>query len=326
MEVGMGGAMQNTTPVWVNRLTIVLLMLVLAYSIIGIPEFTRAQEADLQTDAVDPLHRFAWIGLFAASLPVAAARWRQALRLLAASWPLLLLYGYFALSIGWALDPGVAFRRWLLTVIQLLLGVVLLSGLRRASSLHVLIAGVCIAGAVADVLSYAVAPGYAMAEDGFVGLQLQKNLTGLLMMYGCLAAGTAYFLVRSRLVRAGIVGSVLLMLALLVLSRSTTSQSVVLMTPGVVAAMLLFARMTRFAAWAVVASGWRCWRVAYSATWPGAGSPERTRMRRSPNGRSPAGRTYGVRGQRDPEAADAGRRLWFVLGDQSGGAAQPEVR
>ena len=105
---------------------------------------------------------------------------------------------------------------------------------------------------MADVLAYAAAPGYAMAEDGFVGLQLQKNVTGLLMMYGCLAAGTAYLLVQGRLLRTGIVFSILLMLGLLVASRSTTSQSVVLMTPAVVAATLLFARMTKFAVWGVV--------------------------------------------------------------------------
>ena len=176
----------DTQP-WVNRLTIVVLTIVLLYIIVGIPDFNRSAEADLQTDAVDPLHRFAWIGLFAASLPIAAVRWRQALRLLLASWPLLLLYTLFGLSIVWALDPDVAFRRWLLTVIQLFLGVILLSGLRRAATLHVLIAAACIFGAVADLVTWGVAPGYAMADDGFVGLQLQKNLTGLLMMYGCLS-------------------------------------------------------------------------------------------------------------------------------------------
>ena len=242
----------DDTPDWVNTLAIAVLMLVLVYVIVGIPVFTRSEEADLQTDAVDPLHRFAWVALFAAALPVAAMCWRPTLRLLQASWPLLLLYALFGLSVTWALDPPVALRRWMLTVIQLLLAAVLLSGLRRAATLHVLIAAACVLGAVVDVAAYVVAPGYAVAEDGFVGVQLQKNLTGLLMMYGCLAAGTAFFLVRGRALRAGIVGSVALMAGLLVLSRSTTSQSVVLMTPGVVALMLLFVRIGKFGAWAVV--------------------------------------------------------------------------
>ena len=248
----MSGETRVDTPAWVNRLTIVILMLVLVYVIIGIPVFNRSGDPALQTDAVDPLHRFAWLALFVASMPIAAAKWRSSLRLLVSSWPLILLYAYFGLSITWALDPSVAFRRWLLTVIQLLLGVVLLCGLRKAATLHVLIIIACLAGAVADVLTYVVAPGYAMAEDGFTGLQLQKNLTGLLMMYGCLSAGTGYFLARGRKVRAGIVCGVVLMLGLLVASKSTTSQTVVLMTPAVIGAMLLLARMTKFGAWAIV--------------------------------------------------------------------------
>ena len=239
---------------WVNRLTVVVLMIVLLYIIVGIPDFNRTQDVDLQTDAVDPLHRFAWIGLFGAALPVAAVRWRPALRLLRASWPLLLLYGYFGLSITWALDPGVAFRRWLLTIIQLFLGVVLLSGLRRAATLHVLITAACIIGAVADLLTWVAMPGFAMADDGFVGLQLQKNLTGLLMMYGCLSAGTAVMLLPGRKTRLCLCGCVVLMAGLLVASRSTTSQSVVLMTPGVIAVMLLLARMSKFAAWGLVST------------------------------------------------------------------------
>ncbi len=246
------GRTNDDTPEWVNRLTIALLMLVLIYIIVGIPELNRSDGADMDTDAVDPLHRFAWIGLFAATLPVIAMRWRQTLRLLQASWPLLLLYAFFGLSVSWALDPPVAFRRWLLSVIQLVVVAALLSGLRRAATLHLLIATACVVGAVADVAAYVVAPGYAVADDGFVGLQLQKNLTGLLMMYGCLAAGTAYFLVQDRKLRLCIVGSVLLMAGLLVVSKSTTSQSVVLVTPAVVALMLLFVRIGKFAAWAIV--------------------------------------------------------------------------
>ena len=244
----------DDTPVWLYRLTVAVLLLVLIYVIVGIPEMSRSAEQDLQTDAVDPLHRFAWIVLFAAALPVAAVRWRQALRLLAASWPLLLLYAYFGLSIIWALDPPVAFRRWLLTLLQLLVIAVLMSGLRRAATLHVLIATACTIGAVADLVTWGVAPGYAMAPDGFAGLQLQKNLTGLLMMYGCLSAGTAFFLVRGRWPRVCIAGAVVLMAGLLVASRSTTSQSVVLLTPAVVAVSLLFVRIGKAGAWAIVTS------------------------------------------------------------------------
>ena len=241
------------TQAWVNTLTVVLLFLTIYYFIAGIPEFHHADTggAEVSTDAVDPVHRFAWVGLFAAAIPIAWMRWRQVFGLLAGAWPLLLLYVYFACSITWALDPDVAFRRLFLGTLQLLLVAALVSGLRRAATLHILIAGACILGAGLDVLSMAV-PSLSFADDGFVGLQSQKNQAGLLMMYGCLAAGTAYFLVESRLLRAGLAASVVMMFGLLILTRSTTSQSVVLMTPFLMPAILIVSRFGGAGIWAVV--------------------------------------------------------------------------
>ncbi len=252
MRGGRSQANTDSQP-WVNRLTIVVLTLTLLYLIVGIPEFHHDFAADLTTDAVDPVHRFLWLGLFAASLPVGWARWRQTLALLRASWPLLMLYAYFFASTFWALDPDVSLRRFILATLQLLQLAMLLSGLNRASTLHVLIAGACVFGAAADLLTYAAAPGFAMAEDGFAGLQSQKNQTGLLMMYGCLSAGTVYFLVQGRRTRLAIAGSVVMMAGLLVATRSTTSQSVVLITPVLLPLMLLVARQPAATIWAVAA-------------------------------------------------------------------------
>ena len=237
---------------WVNRLTIAVLTLTIIYLIVGIPDFRRDQAVDLATDAVDPVHRFAWLGLFAAAMPVAAMRWRETLGLLRSSWPLLLLYAYFAASITWALDPDVSMRRFLLAAMQLVQVSVLLSGLKRSATLHVIIAGACIFGATADLLTYLASPGFAMADDGFVGLQLQKNQTGLMLMYGCLSAGTAFFLVQNRLLRMAIAVSVVMMAALLVATRSTTSQTVVILTPVLMPTMLMVARFRAGGVWAVV--------------------------------------------------------------------------
>ena len=248
-----GGANRTDfIPAWVNRLTIVVLALMLLYAIIGIPEFNR--DADLASDYVNPLNRIIWLGLLALAAPIAMARWRNVLALLGGSWPLLLLYAYFYASTFWALDPDASTRRLLFTVVQLLLAVVLLSGLRQAATLHILLAAVCVVAAVEDLASWVLWPGYAMTSDGFAGLQLQKNQTGLLMMYGCLAASTAFFLVRGRLARMAIGGSIALMGLLLVATRSTTSQSIVLMAPVVVPFILVVARQRTPVIWAVVAS------------------------------------------------------------------------
>ena len=242
----------DTTPAWVNRLTIIVLALMLLYAIGGLPEFNR--DAAVATDYVNPLNRIVWLGLLALAAPVAIARWRAVLALMVGAWPLLVLYGFFIASVFWALDPDASARRMIFTIVQLLIAVVLLSGLRRASTLHVLIAAVCVVAAVEDLLAWVVWPSYAMTEDGLAGLQLQKNQTGLLMMYGCLSASTAFFLVRGRLLRIAIAGSVVLMAGLLVATRSTTSQAIVLLAPVVMPVILLVARLPARLIWALVAA------------------------------------------------------------------------
>ena len=292
----------------------------LLYAIVGIPELNR--DADLASDYVNPLNRIIWLGLLGLAAPIAlVARWRSVLSLLGGSWPLLLLYAYFYASTFWALDPDASTRRLLFTVVQLLLAVVVLSGLRQAATLHILLAAVCVVAAVEDLAAWALWPGYAMTSDGFAGLQLQKNQTGLLMMYGCLAAATAFFLVRGRLARWAIGGSIALMGLLLVATRSTTSQSIVLMAPVAVpfhpfrrapadachlgrrgshpsrgdGPVLLLYRLVRH----------RELRSLAAAT--------RRHLHR------PA-RPMGVRVGGDPQAAVARSRLQLVLGDQPGRA------
>ncbi len=241
----------NEAP-WVNRLTLTVLTLMLLYVIVGIPEFDR--DTALATDYVNPLNRVIWLGLLAMALPVAVMRWRAVLALMRSSWALLLLYGYFAVSVAWALDPDASLRRVLFSVVQLALSVILLTGVKRAASLHILIAAVCTVAAGADLLTWIAMPGYAMTDEGLAGLQLQKNQTGLLMMYGCLSGTTAFFLVRGWFWRSAIAGAVLMMAALLVATRSTTSQSIILLAPVVVPFILFVARLPKPAIWAVVAA------------------------------------------------------------------------
>ena len=235
---------------WVGHWAAGVLALTLAYAIIGIPEFDRDRVN--ATDYVNPLNRYIWLGLLALAVPVAVARWRRVVRLLSASWPLLVLYAYFGASTLWALDPAASTRRMLFTVVQLLLLVVLQSGLRRAATAHVLVMAVCVAAAIMDVGAYAVMPGYAMTDEGFAGLQLQKNQTGLMMMYGCMAAGTAYFLRPDALWRVGVAGALGLMLVLLIATRSTTSQAITILAPVVMLAMLAVATRSRGEIWAIV--------------------------------------------------------------------------
>ena len=237
--------------VWVNRLTLVVLAVMLMYAIVGIPEFNR--DAVLATDYVNPLNRVIWLGLLAAASPVAFMRKWQILALMRSSWALLLLYAYFAASTTWALDPDASTRRIMFTIVQLLLTMILLSGLKRAADLHLLIAVICTVAAFGDLVTWVVMPGYAMTDEGLAGFQLQKNQTGLLMMYGCLSAGTGFFLVQSRWLKLMIGGAVLMMAGLLVATRSTTSQSIVLLAPLIMPFILFVSRMPQPSIWAIVA-------------------------------------------------------------------------
>ena len=235
---------------WVGWLSAVVLGLTLAYAINGLPEFDR--DRVVATDYVNPLNRWIWLGLLALAAPVLLRRWREALALTLASWPLLLLYLYFALSAFWALDPAISARRMVFTLVQLALLIVLLSGLRRAVLAHLLIMGVCIGAALIDVGAWAALPGYVMTDEGFAGLQTQKNQTGLMMMFGCLSVGTGYFLRREWWWRVGVLGSLLMIAGLLVATRSTTSQAITLLAPAVMPVVLLVARLPRRVIWGIV--------------------------------------------------------------------------
>ncbi len=241
---------KRQTDRWVGNLATAVLACTLLYAIVGIPEFDRDRVN--ATDYVNPLNRFIWLGLLALAVPVAVVSWRRIVRLLMASWPLLLLYAYFAGSTVWALDGAASTRRLLFTVVQLLLMVVLLSGLRRPSTAHVIVIGVSVLAALMDLGAYIAMPGYAMTDEGFAGLQLQKNQTGLMMMYGCMAAATGFFLRRNRVWRIGILGSLGLMLLLLIATRSTTSQAITLLAAPVMLGMLAVATQSRGTIWAII--------------------------------------------------------------------------
>jgi exopolysaccharide production protein ExoQ len=237
---------------WVEPLAVVVLALTLFYAIFGSLSDDAADVT--QTDHVNPWNSRIWLGLLMMAAPVLIRRWRDVLQLAVGNWALLALFGYFALSVGWALDPSASLRRLMFSVVQLVLLTIVLSGIRRAPLVHVVIVAICAASATADLLTWVVAPGFAMTDEGFAGLQSQKNQTGLLMMYGCLAAGPCVFLVRRRLWKIGVAASAVMMAGLLVATRSTTSQSVVICAAFVMPLLLLIAKLPKQVILAIAAS------------------------------------------------------------------------
>jgi O-antigen ligase len=242
LSAGLGAA--AAPDAWVEKLAFVTIVLAVGYVVTGIAGMGPSGAA-AQTDYVNPINSWVWIGLVAMATPVMLRRWRLALDLARSNWPLLALFLYFALSATWALDPGTSIRRTVYAVIQLTLIVTLLAGIRRAPILHMAIVAICVTVTLADAAALVLTPGTAFMDDGFAGLQSQKNQTGLLLMYGLLAAGPGLFLARARLWRAGIGAAMVLMAALLVLTRSTTSQSVVISAAFVMPVLVLIAKLPR---------------------------------------------------------------------------------
>lgn len=236
---------------WVQKLAVACLAMTLLYVVFGVPGEDNFDTS--QTDRVSALNSWIWLALLAMSAPIALRRWREVAGLLLGCWPLLALFALFGLSVSWALDPSASWRRFLFTLVQLALFSTLLVGIRRAPVIHVVIAAVCTVAALADLASWVVAPGMAMTSEGFAGLQGQKNQTGLLLMYGILAAVPCMFLLRDRLWRLALAAGTAVMLGLLVATRSTTSQSVVIAAALGMPVLLAIARLPVRAIWAIVA-------------------------------------------------------------------------
>jgi exopolysaccharide production protein ExoQ len=228
---------------WVQPLAVTVLVLTLTYVVFGVLSDDTTDTS--QTDHVNPLNSWTWLGLLTLATPVLMRRWREVLALLRGSWPLMLLFAYFALSISWALDPTASSRRLLFTGVQIALFAILLTGIRRAPVVHVVIAMACSCAALADLLSWIIAPGYTMTSEGFAGLQGQKNQAGLLMMYGCLAAVPCIFLIQRWVWKILLSLATIMMVVLLVATRSTTSQSVLISAAIVVPVLVWIAKLPR---------------------------------------------------------------------------------
>ncbi|GBR06464.1 hypothetical protein AA0522_2095 [Gluconacetobacter liquefaciens NRIC 0522] len=207
-------------PSWVYRLSAWVLLLTLLYSAIGTPNFHRDALTVSDTDSVNPINRFIWLALLAGAFPLIRVRWPKLQDTLKAAWPLIALFIYFSFSTFWALDPDASKRRVLLAWVQIILVATLTCSIRDRLLLIRFIFLSCVITACADVVTWIIMPGFAMTDEGLAGLQPQKNLTGLIMMYGLLAGGTLLFCDLSRRERWLTLGGNTLLLALLLASRS----------------------------------------------------------------------------------------------------------
>lgn len=199
---------------------------------------------------VSPFNRYVWLGLLAGSLPVLWVRRSELVDAARRLWPLLALYGWFVLTMIWALDPDAAKRRLFLYVVDLVICVALCLGMDRRQR-HLVLAAACGLVILIDFASWLLAPGVSMTELGLAAIHTHKNTLGAVMMLSGVVIAPLAFTQRSRGGALAWGALWLVSIALLVASRSKTSLAITL---GVIAAAPLLVatlRLARLRLWAL---------------------------------------------------------------------------
>lgn len=228
-------------------------VIILAYPLIVWPMvFGVAESARGLTDTPDQMHAAnpfnrlffpaAFLIAVAGASLVPMARLRP---LLSAPMLLLALYlAWSALSVGWALEPGIALRR--LIAQCFMLGALVLS-LLSVRDIEPVIRRVLALIVFAAFLNLAVVVTGPPGPLGYEGIYTQKNTLGaagaLIMffaLYAMLSHGAGLWLTGLLVLPVSLV--------LMVASESKTSLGVALMAPGLALAMVFAARTLRFSA------------------------------------------------------------------------------
>lgn len=237
----------------VERIMGWLPVIILAYPLIVWPMlFGVAESARGLTDTPDQMHAanpfnrlffpLAFLIAISGALLVPMARLRPLLHA-----PMLLLFFYLAwsaFSVGWALDPAIALRRWMAQC--LMLGALVLS-LLSVHDIDIVIKRVLALIFVAAFLNLAVVIAGPAGPLGHEGIYTQKNTLGAA---GALMMFFALFAMFSRSQRRWLTGLIVLpiSIALIMASQSKTSLGVAVMAPGLAFAMVLGAHTLRFSA------------------------------------------------------------------------------
>jgi O-antigen ligase len=176
---------------WIAGWTGALLIGLLLYVMIGHNPYSHDLTFDPLTGGalMSPVNRYIWLGLLAAAAPILVAR-RAALAAVAARlWPVLLLFGWFAVTTSWAIDPAASQRRFFLTLLGLIICIAIRVGLPDARSRNATIAWACAIMVLIDLVSWVVAPAASMTDLGLAAIHNHKNTLGAVMLFAFLVLG-----------------------------------------------------------------------------------------------------------------------------------------
>lgn len=202
-----------------------VLVLMLLYICIGPKPYQHDITLDPLTGGAEasPVNRLIWLALLGLSTPILWFRRadlpRMALRLL----PLLILFGWFALTTRWALDPAVSMRRLILYVVNLLICIAITIGLKDSRRLHLALAVGCAILVAIDLVSWAVMPGLSMTDLGLAAIHSHKNTLGAVMLLSGFVCGAYAWSRETWKPRLFWWGVTLLSVVLLIASQSKTS-------------------------------------------------------------------------------------------------------
>jgi len=223
----------------------VVLVLMLLYLMIGQSPYKHEVELDPLTGAAvaSPLNRMIWLALLGLSVPILWFRRAEVLTAVQRLWPLLLMFLWFAATTSWAIDQPTSGRRLFLYVVNLIICVALVTGLRDARRMHAAIATACAIVIIIDVVSWIVAPAKSMTFLGLAAIHNHKNTLGSVMLLSGLVI-SPYILFERRLAWRLFWGAMFLgCVALLIGSKSKTSMAIlavgILATPVILAVLRL---------------------------------------------------------------------------------------
>ena len=234
-----------------------VLILMLLYLMIGQSPYKHEVELDPLTGAAvaSPLNRMIWLALLGLSAPILWFRRAEVLNALKRLWPLLLMFLWFAATTRWAIDQPASSRRLFLYVVNLIICVALVAGLRDARRMHAALATACAIVIIIDVVSWIVAPAKSMTVLGLAAIHNHKNTLGSVMLLSGLVI-SPYILFEKRLPWRLFWGAMFLgCVALLIGSKSKTSMAILAAAILVTPLLLAVLRLRLGALHAVIAAG-----------------------------------------------------------------------
>lgn len=243
--------MDDRLAIWSGFVLVVMLL----FMMIGIAPYTHEVTVDALSGAspTSPLNRMIWLIVLGLTVPILWLRRGEVLSLTLRVWPLLLLFVWFGATTRWAIDPVVSNRRFVLYLINVVVSIALVAGLREPKRMHAALATACAIMIFIDLASWVALPGPSMTDIGLAAIHNHKNTLGSVMLF-CTLVITPYILFGETLTKRLFWSAMFAgCLALLVASKSKTSLAIALTSLAATPLLLAFLRLRAGAIWAAVA-------------------------------------------------------------------------